>query len=81
MGSKQIMIRDSVYEDLNNFKDDNGLTSFTNAIQVLLNFRLEKEAEVTAFIKAHVQPQLDAMTERTMKKLDEYAEQLCQKAT
>jgi len=58
--TKPLQITDDVYEQLKTFRDAQGLTSFSNAIQTLLNFREEKEVEVSAFIDAHVKPKMDA---------------------
>ena len=49
---KPIGVQEEIYERLKKFRDDQGLTSFSNAIQVLLNFHSGAKNEVDALLKS-----------------------------
>jgi len=78
---KQLGIKESTYDELRKFRDENGLTSFTNAIQTLLNFRAEKDAEVNAYFTAKM-GEFNTRLDKEMEKIsDEFGlEALARKA-
>jgi len=50
VGSKQVMITEALYRQLKRIRDDNNLTSFTGAIQMLVNFHKNAKNQVDALL-------------------------------
>jgi len=71
MPLKQMGILEEIYDQLKNFRDEKGLTSFSNAIQTLLNFYEKQESEVTTLFNSKMEKFEFKMNEWIEKQLAE----------
>jgi len=92
--TKPLSITKVAYDRLKQFRDIQGLTSFSDAIQTLLNFHEGKIEEADAYFKTHFAAQIEAAAaeiydkeyakfksrvDPLMKLLEEYLEKVLQK--